>query len=61
MQYRIVVGEVGNEIGHVISSNAKTSQGAAIALGRQLALYGGDGWGRIEVRQGPGYDWQRMD
>lgn len=55
-EYRLVVGEVGNEMGHIIDSNAKTEKGARIALGKELAKYGGDGWGRIEYRC-EGYDW----
>lgn len=49
IKYRLIVGEVGNEQGHIIPTAARSFNGALIALGRQLALYLGDGWGRIEV------------
>ena len=51
--YRLVVGEKGNEIGHIIQSRAKSERGANIALGQHLALYAGDGWGRVEVNYTP--------
>ena len=57
--YRVIVGEVGNEQGHIIPCNAKTDTGARRILARELAAYDGDGWGRIEYRA-PGYDWQEL-
>ena len=48
MVYRIVVGELGNEVGHIVPTGARSDHGARSALGRALARYGGDGWGRIE-------------
>ena len=48
-KYRLVVGETGNEIGHVMATTAQTEVGAKIALGRALAKYDGDGWGYWEV------------
>lgn len=61
-KYRLIVGEVGNERGHVISSTAKTSRGTRIALGKALAKYKGDGWGRVEVNYSPPdpTQWQRL-
>lgn len=49
MRYRIVVGEVGSEQGHIVETAARTDHGAAVVLGRELAKYHGDGWGRVEV------------
>jgi hypothetical protein len=49
-RYRIVVGEVGNEQGHIVTTNAKTEMGAKRVLARELAEYDGDGWGWIEAR-----------
>jgi hypothetical protein len=53
MRYRLVVGESGNERGHVVPSSTKTIQGARIALGRALAHYSGDGWGTIQCLRTP--------
>ena len=55
-EYRLVVGEIGNEVGHLIPCRAQTLRGARQSLARALAPYGGDGWGGIEVRY-PDYDW----
>lgn len=57
--YRIVVGERGNEQGHVIDCDATTERGARECLRRELARYGSDGWGRVEYRRGDG--WDRLD
>lgn len=50
-QYRLIVGETGNEQGHVIALNVLTLDGAYRALKREVAKYKGDGWGRIEDAQ----------
>jgi len=61
-RYRLVVGEVGNEQGHVIQTSAYTEHGARVALGRKLAAYGDDGWGRVEVSYhgSDEWGWQRL-
>ena len=52
--YRLVVGEIGNEQGHIIPCKATTLHGARSALGQQLARYGaGQGWGRVEEYDAP--------
>lgn len=58
LEYRIIVGERGNDYGHVIPTAAKTLLGAKRVLTRELKKYRGDGWGRIEYRQ-PGEGWRR--
>ncbi len=55
--YRLVVGEIGSERGNVINTKAASLQGAKIALGRALAKYCGDGWGRIEERSVYNGEW----
>lgn len=60
MKYRIVVGEKGNEQGHIIDTTAKTDKGARIALTRALYPYLKDGWGRIEYDLYDDGRWQRM-
>jgi len=50
-EYRLVVGESGNEQGHVVPCRATTEIGAKRCLGRELAEYQGDGWGYIECRE----------
>jgi len=57
-RYRIVVGEQGNERGHIIAAGADERR-ARRMLARELAKYGGDGWGRLEVNCGAG--WERLD
>lgn len=47
--YRLIVGEIGNEIGHIIPTRAKSEGSARRALARALRPYGGHGWGRVEV------------
>ncbi len=59
--YRLVVGEVGNEQGHVVSTSALTLAGARRALAARLAEYGGDGWGYVEVDEYNDSRWQRLD
>jgi len=65
VKYRIVVGENGNNQGHIKSSNAKSEHGANIALGKALTEYNGDGWGYIEVNYSDDYSknsdqWRRI-
>lgn len=48
MKYRLIIGEMDNEKGHIIRTNAVTLRGAKIALGRAMAKLKGDGWGRIQ-------------
>jgi len=46
--YRIIVGETGNECGHVTVSD-HVSDGAAIAKAKRLCReYDGDGWWSVE-------------
>ena len=52
-RYRLVVGMTGSVQGHVVSTSATTERGARIALGKALAAYNGDGWGRIEYLRTP--------
>lgn len=58
-KYRLVVGEQGNEQGHIIKANAQSVKGARIALGREVAKYGGHGWGHIEHQHDNGM-WERL-
>ena len=48
-KYRIIVGEKGNEQGHIIPTRATTADGAWRAYRKAMQPYAGDGWGRIEV------------
>lgn len=59
-RYRVVIGEIGNERGHILTTNARTERGARCVLSRQLAAYHGDGWGRIEVDTYDDGRWQRL-
>lgn len=59
-KYRIVIGETGNEQGHIVATSAKTLEGAERALRRELDKYDGDGWGRVEVGDGTQARWQRV-
>ncbi len=59
-RYRLVVGESGNEQGHIIYTFAGSEQGARRALRREIAKYKGDGWGRLEYLLTNGV-WQRME
>jgi len=47
--FRLTVGEVGNERGHLVPTKARTLKGAKVALRRALAAYKGDGWGKISM------------
>lgn len=59
--YRLVVGEQGNEQGHIVGTRANTLEEAERALKRQLRGYKGNGWGRIEIDDFNDGRWQRMD
>ena len=61
MEYRIVVGEVGNEQGHIISTRAKSIEGALRSLKSELKKYGHDGWGYIEEGDGTPYSWRPVE
>ena len=61
MMYRIIVGETGNERGHIVTTMAATERGARIVLGRQLALYEGEGWGRVEIDLYSDGRWQPVE
>jgi hypothetical protein len=60
-RYRIVVGEIGNEQGHIIPTSATDDAQARAALRQALKPYGRDGWGRIERNETPDNDatWSR--
>ena len=46
--YQIIIGETGNECGHVTSSS-HVSDAAAVRRAKELcAAYRGDGWWRVE-------------
>jgi hypothetical protein len=53
-RYRIIVGETGNEQGHIIDSSAATPEEATLHMRRELEPYHGDGWGRIEANDNDG-------
>lgn len=59
MTYRIVIGEKGNTQGHIINTSARTERGAQVILGKELAKYKGDGWGRVE--EGEGDNWEKIE
>ena len=44
--YTVVVGEVGNEVGHVVGTTTSL-HGARVIAGRELKAYGSDGWAVI--------------
>ena len=46
--YRITVGETGNDCGHVTSSSHVSDRAAIRAAKRRCAEYHGDGWWRVE-------------
>jgi hypothetical protein len=48
MTYRLVVGERGNEQGHIEQLNAANIKQAKRELTVALREYKGDGWGRVE-------------
>lgn len=58
MGYRVVVGEQGNDQGHVVDVVGDEAY-AYTVLDREVAKYQGDGWGRVEVRRPGG--WERLD
>ena len=47
--YQIIVGETGNECGHVTSSSHVSDRAAIRAAKRRCAEYHGDGWWRVEA------------
>lgn len=59
-KYKIVVGEKGNTIGHIVNHNAQTDIGAIRALTKALSAYDGDGWGHI-VDLSDGYVLKRVE
>lgn len=59
--YRIIVGETGNEVGHIIDTTATSIVSARRILVRELAKYRGDGWGYIEADLYDDNRWQRID
>ena len=46
--YQIIVGETGNEFGHVTSSSHVSDAAAVRKAERLCAEYHGDGWWRVE-------------
>ena len=54
--WRLMIGEAGNDRGHVYPTNARSLRGAQIALGRRLSGHGehswdrASSWGRVEQR-----------
>jgi len=42
--YTILIGETGNEQGHMVPNRATTDAGAIRAAKRACAAYSGDGW-----------------
>lgn len=58
LTYRIIVGEKGNEQGHV-TDGIESEGGACVLLAAALQPYKGDGWGRIEFSAN-GTDWERL-
>ncbi len=46
--YQIIVGETGNECGHVASSRHVSDAAAVRKAKRLCATYKGDGWWRVE-------------
>lgn len=47
-KYAIIIGETGNERGHVYSSAYADDAAAIRAAKRLCAAYRGDGWWRVE-------------
>lgn len=58
--YRVVVGEVGNEQGHICSPMTGDEMKARRQLALELSKYKGDGWGRVEVCRENG-TWEALD
>lgn len=59
--YRVIVGEKGNEQGHVIPCEPDASeQDARNHLQGELRAYGSDGWGRVEVQYPGETGWRRL-
>lgn len=49
--FRIIVGEKGNEQGHIVSTKAGTEAGARRVVQREIHKYQGECWFRIEYRK----------
>ena len=47
--YRIIVGETGNECGHVRIGKHVSDAAAIRAAKRRCSAYHGDGWWRVEA------------
>lgn len=60
VSYRGVVGEKGNDIGHVVAMAATNEADARAALALAVAPYGSDGWGRIEYQTAGMQGWERL-
>jgi len=57
--FRLVVGETGNDVGHVIATRAKSVTSAERALARAMRPYFDDAWGRVEIQRRNG-GWDRL-
>lgn len=60
LSYRYIVGEKGNEQGHV-SQEYSNALECHSAYQRDLESYGSDGWGRIEWTSEEMEGWDRLD
>jgi len=64
-RYRLVVGEKGNETGHILSCKAKTIEGSVRSLKKAMRPYKGHGWGRVEYTcpemEGWGWVWKIIE
>jgi len=60
MKYRLVVGEKGNEQGHIIPTQHKSYSGAKMQFGKELAKYKGEGWGYVERDLYDDGRWERL-
>jgi len=52
-KFRIIIGEKGNEQGHIVPLSTRTIYGAKRSLNQELRNYGGDGWGKIQYLRQP--------
>jgi hypothetical protein len=55
-RYRLIVGENGNDVGHIINTKAVSFDGAMNSAKRELKKYGGDGWAKIQADYGFGWE-----
>ena len=46
--YSIIIGEVGNEVGHVITISCVSDAAAIAKAKKECRAYNGDGWWRVE-------------